>query len=92
MKFYKPNQESSNQETLRFFRTCQNDYVCSTIDTIGRNLILINLTIPFLFFYKFDSRFNECLKNLIQNLKKKIKQKRLEKKDKTFNLTKFIRM
>ena len=54
--------------------TCQSDYVCNTIDAIGRNLILVNLTIPFFFFYKFDLRFKECYQKLIADLKKKIKR------------------
>lgn len=53
-------------------RTCQSDYVCTTIDTIGKNLILLNLTIPFFFFYKFDTIFKECFKTLTRNMKKKI--------------------
>ena len=54
--------------------TCQNDYFCSTIDTIGRNFLLVNLTIPIIFFYKFDMRFKDCLNKLVEILKKKIKQ------------------
>ena len=65
---------------LYYVRTCESDFVCSTIDTIGRNFMLVNLTIPIIFFYKFDMRFNECFKNLIKNIKKRIKQKREEKK------------
>lgn len=60
---------------LSYIRTCQSDFVCSTIDTIGRNFFLVNLTITFFFFYKFDSRFNECFKVLVENLKKRLKQK-----------------
>lgn len=59
-----------------YVSTCQSSYFCSTIDTIGRNFMLINLTIPFFFFYKFDIRFKECLQNLVKIFKKKLKQRR----------------
>ena len=65
-------------QDLLYVRTCQDDYACSTIDTMGRDFMLVNLTIQFFFFYKFDSRFNECLRNLIKILKKKI-SKNLQK-------------
>lgn len=63
-----------SDQDLFFVRKCRSDYFCSTIETIGRNFMLVNLTIPFFFYYKFDKKFNECLKNLIENLKKKMKQ------------------
>ena len=63
----------NNRQDLVYVRTCANDHVCSTIDTIGRNFILVNLAIPFFFFYKFDMRFRECWNNLIEIYKKKIK-------------------
>ena len=53
-------------------RICQSDYVCTTIDSIGRNLFIVNLAIPFFFFYKFDYRFKECFQNLTTNIKKKL--------------------
>lgn len=62
-----------------FDGTCQHNYICGTIDTLGRNFMLVNLTIPLFFFYKFDLRFNECLKCLIENLKKKLKKKKPKK-------------
>ena len=68
-------------DNIRWVSTCRSDFFCSTIDTMARNLMLVNLIIPFFFFYKFDMRFKECLNNLIENLKKKIKQKRQEKKN-----------
>ena len=59
---------------------CQFDHVCTTLDTIGRNLILVNLAIPFFFYYKFDSRFNECFANLIKIIMKKIAKKMYQQK------------
>ena len=55
-------------------RTCTSDSFCSTIETIGRNFFLLNLTIPFFFFYKFDIRFKECFLNFINVLKMKLKK------------------
>lgn len=59
----------------KYLYKCTISHVCSTIDTIGRSFFLVNLTIPFFFFYKFDRRFNECLKNLFDDLKKRMKKK-----------------
>ena len=60
--------------TARSIRTCTSDFFCSTIETIGRSFFLLNLTIPFFFFYKFDSRFKECFLNFINVLKMKLKK------------------
>lgn len=62
---------TKNPGYLQLIPTCAKDLVCMTIDTIGRNLLLVNLSIPLFFFHKFDLRFKECFKNLIDNIKKK---------------------
>ena len=62
-----------NKSLLNDVRTCSNDYACNTLDTIGRNLILVNMTIPFFFFFKFDITFKECFDKLIADIKKKLK-------------------
>lgn len=69
----------SEQSMREFLNTCTSHFVCSTIDTVGRIFFLVNLIINFFFFYKFDRRFKECLKNLNDDLKKKLK-KRTQKK------------
>lgn len=51
-------------------RTCRLNIVCSLIETLGNLFFLINLSIFFLFFYKFDLRFNECSRNILEKLKK----------------------
>ena len=76
--FYQVRIKSKNLRIIldKSFGLCQNDYFCSTIDRIGRNLILVNMAIPFLFFYKFDLNFKECFQNLVENMKKKLKKNR----------------
>lgn len=71
----------SNHSERSLVNTCTSDYVCNTIDTIGRNFFLVNLTIPLFFFYRFDRRFKECLENLIDNIQKRMKKK-MEKTNK----------
>lgn len=55
-----------NPKISRFsIRTCNTNYVCNTLDTCGRLFFLLNLTLPFVFFFNFDSKFNECLRKLL---------------------------
>ena len=61
------------QEQKSFFKlvlSCHSDFICSSIETFGNLLFLVNLSIPFFFFYKFDRRFCEGLKNVRNILKK----------------------
>ena len=70
------NDSSKYQYLLNNVSTCNSDHVCNALDAIGRSLLLVNLTIPFVFFYKFDLKFNECFKNLLANIKKKFKSRK----------------
>ena len=66
-----------NPDDLIGVRTCVKNPICSTIDTIGRNFFLVNMTIPFFFFHKFDRRFKECFEILIENMKKRLMKIRI---------------
>lgn len=55
-----------NPKISRFsIRTCNTNYVCNMLDTCGRLFFLLNLTMPFIFFFNFDIKFNECLRKLL---------------------------
>ena len=72
----KSNKIIENPFLLNYVSTCNSNHVCNALDAIGRSLLLVNLTIPFVFFYKFDLKFNECFKNLVGNMKKKFKSRK----------------
>ena len=72
----KSNLINKEATRLAIVMTCPTNHVCNALDAIGRSLLLVNLTIPFFFFYKFDLKFNECFKNLVANMKKKFKSRK----------------
>ena len=71
---------SNNPVDKKFARTCIKDPVCSTIQTLGKIFFLIHLTIPFLFFHKFDLKFKACFHTLVESIKKLYKKKQERKK------------
>lgn len=66
--------ENSRTLALMDVMLCSSNDVCNTIEKLSQLAILVNLTIPFFFFYKFDQNFKLSVKKTLNNLKTK-KQK-----------------
>lgn len=65
---------ANNPKYMFHVHTCEFDPVCSTFVTIGRSCFLVDLSISFFFFLKFDRRFKERFECLITNIKNEIKR------------------
>ena len=65
-----------NDFYAKSIRTCHTDFYCNTIDTFGKFLFLVNLTIPFFFYYKYDKRFHDCFYNLVESFRNYLKKQK----------------
>ena len=80
----------TNPSYLFHVNTCMEDEICNLFVKAGRSFFLVDLSISFFFYFKFDSRFKERFELLITNIKNKIKSSKIYKKfqNRNFSISK----